>query len=145
VLPAFWDAPISQLGDRVVPATRLFGPLAEKTRQVIMCTKTSPTVSAQVAQLAADRHEAAGRTSQPSGHACSRTQIARFGAAPGGRSANRLPIRRIFARTFPMVSDTLLVLNLGHAACKIRAVLWPQQPRSRRGPDQLLTLVSLLR
>ena len=32
----FWQAPISQLSDRVVPATRLFGPLAEKTRQEIM-------------------------------------------------------------------------------------------------------------
>ena len=58
-LRPFWDAPISQLSDRVVPATRLFGPLAEKTRQAIMCAKTSPTVSAQVAQLTADRHEVA--------------------------------------------------------------------------------------
>ena len=33
----FWQAPISQLTDRVVPAARLFGPLAEKTRQAIMC------------------------------------------------------------------------------------------------------------
>ena len=32
----FWQAPISQLTDRVVPAVRLFGPLAEKTRQAIM-------------------------------------------------------------------------------------------------------------
>ena len=32
----FWQAPISQLTDRVVPAARLFGPQAEKTRQVIM-------------------------------------------------------------------------------------------------------------
>jgi AraC-like DNA-binding protein len=32
----FWGAPISQLSDRVVPATRVFGPLAEKTRQAIM-------------------------------------------------------------------------------------------------------------
>jgi AraC-like DNA-binding protein len=32
----FWQAPISQLTDRVVPAARLFGPRAEKTRQVIM-------------------------------------------------------------------------------------------------------------
>src|SRR6266705_4535808 len=29
----FWQAPISQLTDRVVPAARLFGPRAEKTRQ----------------------------------------------------------------------------------------------------------------
>ncbi len=33
----FWQAPISQLTDRVVPAARLFGPRAEKTRQAIMC------------------------------------------------------------------------------------------------------------
>jgi len=36
----FWGAPISQLSDRVVPATRMFGPLAEKTRQAIMCAET---------------------------------------------------------------------------------------------------------
>ena len=33
----FWQAPISQLTDRVVPAARLFGPQAERTRQAIMC------------------------------------------------------------------------------------------------------------
>jgi AraC-like DNA-binding protein len=33
----FWQAPISQLTDRVVPAARLFGPRAERTRQAIMC------------------------------------------------------------------------------------------------------------
>src|SRR6266581_4886521 len=32
----FWEAPISQLTDRVVPAARLFGPRAEKTRQAIV-------------------------------------------------------------------------------------------------------------
>ena len=32
----FWQAPISQLTDRVVPAARLFGPQAERTRQAIM-------------------------------------------------------------------------------------------------------------
>ena len=32
----FWQAPISQLTDRVVPAARLFGPQAEKTRQAIL-------------------------------------------------------------------------------------------------------------
>ena len=32
----FWQAPISQLTDRVVPASRLFGSRAEKTRQAIM-------------------------------------------------------------------------------------------------------------
>ncbi len=33
----FWQAPISQLTDRVVAAARLFGPRVEKTRQAIMC------------------------------------------------------------------------------------------------------------
>jgi AraC-like DNA-binding protein len=33
----FWQAPISQLTDRVVPAARLFGPRAERTRQAIIC------------------------------------------------------------------------------------------------------------
>lgn len=37
----FWGAPISQLSDRVVPATRVFGPLAEKTRVAIMAASTS--------------------------------------------------------------------------------------------------------
>jgi AraC-like DNA-binding protein len=32
----FWQAPISQLTDRVVPATRFFGAGAERTRQAIM-------------------------------------------------------------------------------------------------------------
>ena len=32
----FWQAPITQLTDRVVPAARLFGPRAEQTRQAIM-------------------------------------------------------------------------------------------------------------
>jgi AraC-like DNA-binding protein len=32
----FWQAPISQLTDRVVPAARLFGPRVEKTRQAII-------------------------------------------------------------------------------------------------------------
>ena len=35
----FWQAPISQLTDRVVPAARLFGPRVEKTRQAIMCCR----------------------------------------------------------------------------------------------------------
>jgi AraC-like DNA-binding protein len=38
----FWQAPISQLTDRVVPAVRLFGPLAEKTRQAIMGDPADP-------------------------------------------------------------------------------------------------------
>ena len=38
----FWQAPISQLSDRVVPAARVFGPLAEKTRQVIICADATP-------------------------------------------------------------------------------------------------------
>ena len=32
----FWQAPISQLTDRVAPAARLFGPRAEKARQAII-------------------------------------------------------------------------------------------------------------
>jgi AraC-like DNA-binding protein len=36
----FWGAPIAQLSDRVVPGVRVFGPLAEKTRQMIMCAET---------------------------------------------------------------------------------------------------------
>jgi hypothetical protein len=36
----FWQAPISQLTDRVVPAARLFGPRAERTRQAIMGDRT---------------------------------------------------------------------------------------------------------
>jgi AraC-like DNA-binding protein len=36
----FWGAPISQLSDRVVPGVRVFGPLAEKTRQAIMYAET---------------------------------------------------------------------------------------------------------
>jgi AraC-like DNA-binding protein len=36
----FWGAPISQLSDRVVPGVRVFGPLAEKTRQEIMLAET---------------------------------------------------------------------------------------------------------
>ena len=36
----FWQAPISQLTDRVVPAARLFGPQAERTRQAIMHAST---------------------------------------------------------------------------------------------------------
>ena len=37
----FWQAPISQLTDRVVPAVRLFGPQAERTRQAIMRASAS--------------------------------------------------------------------------------------------------------
>ena len=36
----FWQAPISQLTDRVVPAARLCGPQAEKARQAIMRAST---------------------------------------------------------------------------------------------------------
>jgi AraC-like DNA-binding protein len=32
----FWQAPVSQLTDRVVPAGRLFGPAAERARQAVM-------------------------------------------------------------------------------------------------------------
>ena len=46
----FWQAPISQLTDRVVPAARLFGPQAEKTRQAIM--RVGPEDSADSADSA---------------------------------------------------------------------------------------------
>jgi AraC-like DNA-binding protein len=36
----FWGAPVSQLSDRVVPAARVFGPLAEKTRVALMAAAT---------------------------------------------------------------------------------------------------------
>jgi AraC-like DNA-binding protein len=47
----FWGAPISQLSDRVVPATRLFGPLAEKTRQAIMCAETDADMTSHAESL----------------------------------------------------------------------------------------------
>ncbi len=54
----FWQAPISQLTDRVVPAARLFGPQAEKTRQAIMRVSAgSADVSAGSAD-SADSEEA---------------------------------------------------------------------------------------
>ena len=46
----FWQAPISQLTDRVVPAAPLFGPQAEKTRQAIM--RVGPEDSADSADSA---------------------------------------------------------------------------------------------
>ena len=46
----FWQAPISQLTDRVIPAARLFGPQAEKTRQAIM--RVGPEDSADSADSA---------------------------------------------------------------------------------------------
>jgi AraC-like DNA-binding protein len=53
----FWQAPISQLTDRVVAATRLFGPLAEKTRQAIM-NDSAGTESAGSEPDAADASDA---------------------------------------------------------------------------------------
>ena len=47
----FWGAPISQLSDRVVPATRLFGPLAEKTRQAIMCAEADGEMTSHAESL----------------------------------------------------------------------------------------------
>jgi AraC-like DNA-binding protein len=47
----FWGAPISQLSDRVVPATRLFGPLAEKTRHAVMCAETDAHMTSQAESL----------------------------------------------------------------------------------------------
>ena len=48
----FWQAPISQLTDRVVPAARLFGPQAEKTRQTIMRVSAGSVDSADSADSA---------------------------------------------------------------------------------------------
>ena len=53
----FWQAPISQLTDRVVPAARLFGPQAEKTRQAIMRVSAGSADSAGSAG-SADSEEA---------------------------------------------------------------------------------------
>src|SRR5271170_2815905 len=47
----FWGAPVSQLSDRVVPAARVFGPLAEKTRQAIMCAGRDEDMTAQAEAL----------------------------------------------------------------------------------------------
>src|ERR1700760_3834906 len=48
----FWQAPISQLTDRVVPAARMFGSRAEKTRQAIMdASLTLPAGSAWDGEL----------------------------------------------------------------------------------------------
>ena len=61
----FWQAPISQLTDRVVPAARLFGPRAEKTRQAIMrsgagagAALSSASASASAAAASADEDDA---------------------------------------------------------------------------------------
>jgi AraC-like DNA-binding protein len=42
----FWGAPVSQLTDRVVPATQLFGPAAEQTRKLIMSADAAPDADA---------------------------------------------------------------------------------------------------
>ena len=55
----FWQAPISQLTDRVVPAARLFGPQAEKTRQAIM--RVGPENSADSAGTADSADEVDAR------------------------------------------------------------------------------------
>ena len=47
----FWRAPISQLSDRVVPAVRVFGPLAEKTRQEIMCAGSDADMTSQAESM----------------------------------------------------------------------------------------------
>ncbi len=47
----FWAAPISQLSDRVVPATRVFGSLAEKTRQAIMCADADADMTSHAESL----------------------------------------------------------------------------------------------
>jgi len=47
----FWGAPVSQLSDRVVPAVRVFGPLAEKTRQALMCTESDAEMTSHAESL----------------------------------------------------------------------------------------------
>jgi AraC-like DNA-binding protein len=47
----FWGAPVSQLSDRVIPATRVFGPLAEKTRQAIMLAETDDDMTSHAESL----------------------------------------------------------------------------------------------
>jgi AraC-like DNA-binding protein len=40
----FWNAPVSRLNDRTAPATELFGPAAEETRQAIMDADSDATM-----------------------------------------------------------------------------------------------------
>jgi len=47
----FWQAPISQLSDRVVPAVRVFGPLAEKTRREIVSAGSDADMAAHAESL----------------------------------------------------------------------------------------------
>jgi AraC-like DNA-binding protein len=47
----FWEAPISQLSDRVVPGVRVFGPLAEKTRQQIMLAEADADMTSHAESL----------------------------------------------------------------------------------------------
>ncbi|HEU5384320.1 MAG TPA: helix-turn-helix domain-containing protein [Streptosporangiaceae bacterium] len=50
----FWQAPISQLTDRVIPAVRLFGSQAEKTRQAIMDAGVSGASEAGASEAPAE-------------------------------------------------------------------------------------------
>jgi AraC-like DNA-binding protein len=47
----FWGAPVSQLSDRVVPGVRVFGPLAEKTRQEIMLAEADADMTSHAESL----------------------------------------------------------------------------------------------
>jgi AraC-like DNA-binding protein len=47
----FWQAPISQLSDRVVPAARLFGSRVERTRQAIMRADADADMAAHAEAL----------------------------------------------------------------------------------------------
>jgi AraC-like DNA-binding protein len=49
----FWQAPISQLSDRVVPAARLFGSRVERTRQAIMHADADADMAAHAEALLA--------------------------------------------------------------------------------------------
>ena len=67
----FWQAPISQLTDRVVPAARLFGPQAEKTRQAIMRVSagSADSASGSAAAAAAAASAASAASAGPAGSA----------------------------------------------------------------------------
>jgi AraC-like DNA-binding protein len=51
----FWNAPVSQLNDRTVPATELFGSAAEQTRQAIMNAASDAAMIKCAEQLLCDK------------------------------------------------------------------------------------------
>ncbi len=86
----FWQAPISQLTDRVVPAARLFGPRAEKTRQAIIgdCRRGRRRHDRVCGGAAALGHAGAGSAGR-AGRRAGLAHYRRSRAAPG-RPAVRL-------------------------------------------------------